>query len=550
MPRPTPSRAPRPSARTLALAGVLLILFLAGCAPSVPPPTTGTGPAADPSSSLRRVPVLSTVGGVLDMGRQSFEAGRHAVAGARFEAVLAREPHEPLATIYLGLCRWFAGHPEETAALWEAYPDDRLPGFAAALRTEAASLALLADRLRARGLVRAAFQGAQEPLVPGLALLARPRLEGPDVPGAGRALHLLLHQGLAGLDTPRLVPYGLARALAAEAGLDHPRGADAEDALLLAQLTGAQYAISCTLAPAPGAPGTVRTRLTVQSAEDPAQRLLRLGAAAEEAASAAADARRVLADLDQDLALTAFGLRYFEAEKRMGGLLARRKALEARILELNRQRRLDEVPAALRRLERHERTFAAAQQELRELEQATVGLAAHIFAHDAEALARRDDELRAARPALEARATELRQRADIARAEALRRWPPGGRSAGFDLPVAELTRWPALAVRAAGALLDGRPLPGTLPPAFGPDADLDGLLALDRALAAREAGDQSAARELLARARALAPRPPALPAPDFDPAAQADLSAQAIAELYVQRLTRALEAARGGGGGS
>lgn len=553
MPRRTPLPAPRPGALACLLCGAVLALALAACAPSVPPPTTDANPrpVVDDASSLRRVPVLTTLSSVLDTGRQSFEAGRYAVAGARFEAVLAHEPHEPVATIYLGLCHWFAGHPEKTTALWTAYPDDDPPGFAAALRAEAASLAMLADRLRARGLVRSALQGGQEPLAPGLAVLARPRLESPALPGVGRALQWLLHEAVAGpvsgLDAPRPAPYGLLRAVTREAGLDHPRGDDAETALLLAQLIGAQYAVSCTLAPVPGAPGLVRTRVTAQSAEDPGQRLLRLGAAAEEAARAAADARKALADLDQDLALTAFGLRYYEAEERMNTLLAERKALETQILALNRARALRAATETVERLERQKRTFAAAQQELRDLEQATVGLAAHVFAHNPESLAKRDAELRDSRSGLEAKATELAQRADIARAEVLRRWPPEGLSVDFTLPEAELTRWPALARRAVGSLLGGRPLPGALAPAFGPDAGPDALSALDRALAAREAGDQASAREQFALARPLAPRPPELPAPDFDLAAQADMAPEAIAALYVRRLTRALDAARSGG---
>jgi hypothetical protein len=266
-----------------------------------------------------------------------------------------------------------------------------------------------------------------------------------------------------------------------EAGLDHPRGDDAETALLLAQLIGAQYAVSCTLAPVPGAPGLVRTRVTAQSAEDPGQRLLRLGAAAEEAARAAADARKALREaLDQDLALTAFGLRYYEAEERMNTLLAERKALETQILALNRARALRAATETVERLERQKRTFAAAQQELRDLEQATGGLAAHVFAHNPESLAKRDAELRDSRSGLEAKATELAQRADIARAEVLRRWPPEGLSVDFTLPEAELTRWPALARRGRGPA--GRAAPaGALAPAFGPDAGPDALSALDRA---------------------------------------------------------------------
>jgi len=547
-----------------------LTIWLGACAPSMPPTTpTEPGQTADGGSSLRLVPVLTTLSSVLDSGRESFEAGRYAVAGARFEAVLARDPENPLATIYLGLCHWFAGRPEDTAALWQAYPETPLPAFAAALRTEAAALELLADRLRARGLVQAAFQGQDEALAPGLAAVALPRLDGA-VPAVGRALHLLLHGALGGLDTPRPAPYGLTRAVADEAGLDpqqppdarsqDPRGAEArdsaargaEDALLLARIMGAQYAITATLAPAPGAPGMVRTRVTVQNAEPAPVRLARLGAAAEEAARAAADARQALALLDQDLAQTAFGLQYFEAEARLNELLAERSALEEHISELNRTRSLA-AAIAVGRLERLEETTARAQQDLRALERATVGLAAHIFTYTAQTLAQRDTELRAARPGLEARATELAQRAGVARAETMRRWPPGGLTAEFDLPGDQLTRWPALAARAVGDILDGRPLPGALPVAFGQGVGLDALLALDRALAAREAGDPATAQAQFALARPLTPRPPGLPAPDFDLAAQADMAPGDIAALYAGRLTQALEDARamrsGGGPG-
>lgn len=540
-----PRRTLHPALRLGAL--LTLAVWLGACAPSMPPTTpTEPGQMAGGGSSLRAVPVLATLSGVLESGRESFGAGRYAVAGARFEAVLARDPDNPLATAYLGLCHWFAGRPEATAALWKAYPETPLPAFAAALRTEAAALELLADRLRARGLVQAAFQGQDEPLVPGLAVAAPPRLEG-GVPGVSRALLLLLHGAVGDLDAPRLAPWGLMQAVAAEAGLD-PQGGDAaqgaEDALLLARLVGAQYAVTATLSPAPGAPEVVRTRVAVQSAEPAPVRLARLGAAAEEAARTAADARQALTLLDQDLAQTAFGLQYFEAEKHLNELLAERSALQEHILELNRARSLTAAAIAVGRLERLEESAARAQQDLRALERATVGLAAHIFAYDAQTLTRREAELHATRAGLEARATELAQRAGVARAEAMRRWPPGGLTAQFDLPGDQLTRWPALAARALGGILDGRPLPGTLPVAFGPGAGLDELLALDRALAAREAGDPATAREQFALARPLAPRPPGLPAPDFDLAAQADMAPGDIAALYAQRLTRALEEAR------
>lgn len=533
---------------TLRLGALLaLAAWLGACAPSMPPTTpTEPGQVADGGPSLRTVPVLATLSGVLESGRESFEAGRYAVAGARFEAVLARDPENPLATAYLGLCHWFAGRPEATAALWDAYPETPLPAFAAALRAEAAALEMLADRLRARGLVQAAFQGQDEPLGPGLAVLAPPRLEG-GVPGVGRALLLLLHGAVGGLDAPRLAPWGLMQAVAAEAGLDPQEGdaaQGAEDALLLARLVGAQYAVTATLAPAPGAPGMVRTRLAVQSAEPAPARLARLGDAAEQAARTAADARQALALLDQDLAQTAFGLQYFEAEKRLDELLAERSALQEHIAGLHRARSLTAAAIAIGRLERLEETAARAQQDLRALEQATVGLAAHIFAYNAQTLAQREAELRATRADLEARATELTQRAGVARAEAMRRWPPGGLTAEFDLPGDRLTRWPALAARAVGDILGGRPLPGTLPAAFGPDAGPDTLLALDRALAAREAGDPATAREQFALARPLVPRPPGLPAPDFDLAAQAGMAPGDIAALYAQRLTRALDDAR------
>ncbi len=356
----------RPLGRPL---GCLLALtLLVGCAAWQDPPGSGdvlsryevAGPPPDPPTHVASDVMLRRSGALL------YRKGRYKRAVQHVEPLLKKYSRHYLATAYLGLCRWFQGRPEETAALWKAYANPHLPGLGRSLVREAQGLTLLAERLRARRAVYDAGQGRLAPVTEGLVAVLdfapAPRTTAPDrtasdqmelgqmeLSQTGSALAVLTGDVLAGPGHGlRIAPRDRVRAWLTETGA--PRGSTAADPLRargLARLMGAEFAAAGLLRPDPTVPGGLLLELLVLPAEDPPQRRSRIQrhmTRTLERLEAIASEQSTLAG---NMAIHAKGLDHFRDLERLDGLLRERDAAKERARSLMEAGDLEAGHAAL-----------------------------------------------------------------------------------------------------------------------------------------------------------------------------------------------------------
>ena len=492
-----------------ALAALLMALALAGCMGASDTPIN-----LDTDSVERTLLAESSDGDLLERGAELYGNGQYEAAARRLRVLVDRSPGDYEAVAYLGLSLWFTGRAEEAAALWEHSAEAAPADEADFLRARAEGLRILADRLRARSFAEDFRRGKLARMTTGTVAFLPARAPAPQslqAPELVRGLHHDLHASLLADGPLRPAPGGLSLALLAESSAV-PGYAQPTEALRVARILGAEYAVTMAAWTPEDAPGVLRTRFTALATEALPLRTRRLDRARRDAHSGMVSAQIELKALSERRARCAGVQDYFRKQGQLEALVQRRDREAATAARVNRQGEVVKAREAIRRYREAQERIAALQHELREFErQADPSLdGAGRFTPEAyRALARR----------LNAQAVQAEEQlADATRREeeALRRAAVDWRAAQvaqFDMPLAYLSRWRMRGLEELSALM-GEPAPAPRAPGPGVDA----LAALHRGLVAWDDGEYATAARLFAH-HGLDGMPglPASPGAGFDP---------------------------------
>jgi len=525
----------------LALAVLLSGLITGGCAAWREPPGPGEilsryevpGPPPDPPTHVASDVMLRRSGALL------LRKGRYKRAAQHVKPLLDKYPRHYLATAYMGLCRWFQGKPEDTAALWRGYDNPQLPGLGRALTREAEGLLLLAERLRARRAVFEAGQGRLAPVAEGLTAVFDPVPDPAlaDLAAAGPALAALTGRALKDADAElRDVPRDRIRAWLAETGASPM--AVVQDPLRargLARLMGAEYAVTGRLLPDPAVPGGMGLDLLVLPAEDPPERRSRLQGRMTritERLEAIASERETLG---RNMVIYDTGLEHFRDLERLDGLLRERDTAKERIRTLMEAGDLEAGRTARGDLADLQERIEALHEHTESFRMAAFAARLGMFTVDKPMLEDFRSEAGARLRDLTAEAARLEARRRDLAAQLDRELPVHGVPVRADLPPFMARTWPALAAGAAARAL------GLTPPATSlmlEDESGERMAALGRALTARDQGRWEDSERAFGQAGSLADpvRPSAQPPVDFDPDALAGLDETAMAEALEGRI--------------
>lgn len=501
--------APAPQCSMLRLLSALFAaLLLSGCMGALDTPID-----LDSESVERKLLAQSSDGDLLDRGVELYAKGNYTAAARRLQILVDRSPHDFDAAAYLGLSLWFTGRSEQAASLWEQYENPKAPEEEDFLRAHASGLRLLANRLRARSFLDEFRRGKLPPMVPGTVALLPSKTsdpKSPDAPKLIRGLHHDLHEALGAQGPLRPAPEGLSLALLAESP-SAPGRVQGTDALRIARILGAEYAVTVEAWTPMGAPEILRTRLSAQATEPLPLRARRLARDRDEASAALKAALADEKTLDDRRGRCAGVIRYFDKKSLVDALLEERDHKAEETSRLNREGLHADALEAIRRYQELEREISSLQAELREFERSANPALDGAGRFTPEAYHALADRLARQHATAAARAKEAAGRERAARARASRDWR-AARAAVFDVPLAYVSRWRSLALDEL-ARLTGEPAPGQSPAGPG----LNALVFLHKGLEAWEDGEYDAADILFGHPLldGLADLP-TRPAPGFD----------------------------------
>ncbi len=529
------------------LAAMLAAMLLAGCAAWDGPPDPGEAlarygvdaPPPEPPTHVASDVMLRRSGALL------FRKGRYARAEQHIEPLLEKYPRHYLATAYMGLCRWFQGRPDETAALWRAYDNPALPGLGRDLAREAEGLRLLAERLRADRAFLDAQRGWLPPVAEGLVAVLdfmvaddEPDAMPPLVLGPALAAlvqtHLEREPGLRAAPRDRVQIWRKALYTFAAEDQGNPLRARG-----LARLMGAEFAVTGELRPDPAAPGGVVLEMLVLPAEDPAQRRTRIQRRmnqALEGLEAVATEREALAGRR---ALYRQGLDHFDELDRLDGLLRRRDAAKERVRAAMESGHLEAGHRALADLDDLQARIEALHEQTGRFPMGAYQARLGRFHVDRGTLEGELAKNRAREAALAAEAGRLAERRLDLSGQLDRELPPHGVLVRVDLPPLMARAWPGMAARAVARALGAdvaKPAAPDMVAMIGNGHDLARLIALGRALHARDRESWADSAAAMARAGDLAGPWAVQPPDDFSPDLLSMLDEAAMAETLEGRV--------------